>query len=57
MKFNREVSNFINIGERCNMCGCRDFREHINNNRIEDAVKMARDQVVNGAQVRTKNSN
>eukprot|EP01103_Thecamoeba_quadrilineata_P005154 TRINITY_DN1498_c0_g1_i1.p1 TRINITY_DN1498_c0_g1~~TRINITY_DN1498_c0_g1_i1.p1 ORF type:complete len:1245 (-),score=306.96 TRINITY_DN1498_c0_g1_i1:80-3814(-) len=43
--------NFINIGERCNVSGSRVFARLILNNKYEDALVVARDQVDNGAQI------
>lgn len=44
-------SNFINIGERTNITGSARFKKMILEERFEDALKVARDQVENGAQV------
>jgi len=44
-------SNFINIGERTNVTGSAKFKRLIKEDRYEDAVEVAREQVVNGAQV------
>ncbi|OMJ24992.1 Methionine synthase [Smittium culicis] len=46
-----ETSNFINIGERCNVAGSRKFANHIIKGEFEDALAIARAQVENGAQV------
>jgi 5-methyltetrahydrofolate--homocysteine methyltransferase len=43
-------SNFINIGERTNVTGSIAFKKMIAENRMEDALKVAREQVENGAQ-------
>ncbi|VDK48027.1 unnamed protein product, partial [Cylicostephanus goldi] len=44
-------SNFINIGERCNVAGSRRFCNLIKNGNYEAAIDVARVQVENGAQV------
>jgi 5-methyltetrahydrofolate--homocysteine methyltransferase len=44
-------SNFINIGERTNVTGSSQFRKLILENNLEEAVRVAREQVDNGAQV------
>ncbi|CAI4231121.1 unnamed protein product [Auanema sp. JU1783] len=44
-------SNFINIGERCNVAGSRRFCNLIKNENYETAVDIARSQVENGAQI------
>jgi 5-methyltetrahydrofolate--homocysteine methyltransferase len=44
-------SNFINIGERTNMSGSRRFARLIRENKFDDALEIAREQVFNGAQV------
>src|SRR5581483_8777465 len=44
-------TNFINIGERTNITGSKAFAKLILNNKYEDAVSVARQQVENGAQV------
>ncbi|KAJ2083871.1 hypothetical protein H4R24_000523 [Coemansia sp. RSA 988] len=46
-----ENSNFLNIGERCNVAGSRKFARHIINNEYEEALAIARAQVENGGQV------
>ncbi|KAJ2617371.1 hypothetical protein H4S08_000339 [Coemansia sp. RSA 1365] len=46
-----ENSNFLNIGERCNVAGSRKFARHILNNEYEEALAIARAQVENGGQV------
>ncbi|KAI8319189.1 methionine synthase [Martensiomyces pterosporus] len=46
-----EGSNFLNIGERCNVAGSRKFARHIINDEYEDALAIARAQVENGGQV------
>lgn len=44
-------SNFINIGERTNVTGSRKFLRLIKEDKYEDALSVARDQVEGGAQV------
>ena len=44
-------SNFINIGERTNVTGSRAFLRMIKENRFEDALSVALDQVQGGAQI------
>lgn len=43
--------NFINIGERCNVAGSRKFLRLINEKNYTEALKIARIQVEDGAQV------
>lgn len=43
--------NFINIGERCNVAGSRRFLRLINEKNYTEALKIARTQVEDGAQV------
>ncbi|BBD80423.1 methionine synthase [Aerosticca soli] len=43
--------NFVNIGERTNVTGSAQFRKLIKENRYEEAVEVARQQVENGAQI------
>ncbi len=45
------TSNFINIGERCNIAGSRKFARLIREGNFEEAVAIARKQVENGAQI------
>lgn len=49
--FASEVSNFINIGERCNVTGSRKFLRLIKEENYEEAISVARQQVENGAQI------
>jgi 5-methyltetrahydrofolate--homocysteine methyltransferase len=42
---------FINIGERCNVAGSRRFCNLFKNNKMEDALAIAKTQIENGAQV------
>ena len=44
-------SNFINVGERTNVTGSAQFKKLILDNRYDEAVVVARQQVENGAQV------
>ncbi|TWP28696.1 methionine synthase [Apibacter muscae] len=44
-------SNFINIGERTNVTGSKKFLNLIKNERYEEALSVARDQVEGGAQI------
>ena len=46
-----ETTNFVNIGERCNVSGSRKFARLIREEKYEEALSIARDQVENGAQV------
>jgi 5-methyltetrahydrofolate--homocysteine methyltransferase len=46
-----ENTNFVNIGERCNVAGSRKFARLINEKKYEEALSIARSQVENGAQV------
>ncbi|GEQ87361.1 hypothetical protein ULMS_28690 [Patiriisocius marinistellae] len=44
-------SNFINVGERTNVAGSRKFLRLIKEEKFEEALAIARDQVENGAQI------
>jgi 5-methyltetrahydrofolate--homocysteine methyltransferase len=44
-------SNFVNIGERTNVAGSKKFAQLIADERYEEAISIARDQVENGAQI------
>src|SRR3546814_5343490 len=44
-------SNFINVGERTNVTGSAKFKKLILDNRYDEAVAVARQQVESGAQV------
>ena len=44
-------SNFINVGERTNVAGSRKFLRLIKEEKYEEALTVARDQVENGAQI------
>ena len=43
--------NFINIGERTNVTGSAQFKKLIKQDRYDEAVEVARQQVANGAQI------
>ena len=43
--------NFINIGERTNVTGSAQFKKLIKEDRYDEAVEVARQQVANGAQI------
>ena len=43
--------NFVNVGERTNVTGSKRFRVLIGEGRFEDALEVARGQVVGGAQI------
>jgi len=44
-------SNFINVGERCNILGSAKFKQLIKEEKFEEALQVARTQVENGAQI------
>lgn len=44
-------SNFVNVGERTNVTGSRKFLRLIKEDRFEEAVEVAREQVEGGAQI------
>ncbi|MCX7743070.1 MAG: methionine synthase [Flavobacteriales bacterium] len=44
-------TNFVNIGERCNVTGSRKFLRLIQEERFEEAVEVALEQVRGGAQI------
>ena len=46
-----ENSNFINVGERTNVAGSRKFLRLIKEEKFDEALDIARDQVENGAQI------
>ena len=46
-----ENTNFLNIGERCNVAGSKKFARLISQEKYEEALSIARAQVENGAQV------
>jgi 5-methyltetrahydrofolate--homocysteine methyltransferase len=47
----RPESNFVNIGERTNITGSKKFARLIRENKYEEALVVARQQVENGAQI------
>ena len=47
----RPDTNFVNIGERTNVTGSRKFARLIKENKYEEALSVAKDQVENGAQI------
>src|SRR5215510_90769 len=47
----RPEMNFVNIGERTNVTGSKKFARLIRENKYEEALSVARQQVENGAQV------
>ncbi|MGH2552582.1 MAG: methionine synthase [Chitinophagaceae bacterium] len=47
----RPETNFVNVGERTNVTGSKKFARLIKENRYEEALSVARQQVENGAQV------
>jgi 5-methyltetrahydrofolate--homocysteine methyltransferase len=47
----RPETNFVNIGERTNVTGSKMFARLIRENKYEEALSVARQQVENGAQV------
>jgi 5-methyltetrahydrofolate--homocysteine methyltransferase len=46
-----KLTNFVNIGERTNISGSTRFKKMIQEERYEDALAVAKDQVENGAQI------
>ena len=48
---NMVKSLFVNIGERCNVAGSRAFLRLINEKKYEEALRIARKQVDDGAQI------
>ena len=47
----RPESNFINVGERTNVTGSLRFKRLIKQDKFDEALSVARDQVENGAQI------
>jgi 5-methyltetrahydrofolate--homocysteine methyltransferase len=47
----RPETNFVNIGERTNVTGSKKFARLIRDNKYEEALSVARQQVENGAQI------
>jgi len=46
-----EQTNFVNIGERTNVTGSRKFLRLIENQQYDEAIEIAREQVLGGAQI------
>jgi 5-methyltetrahydrofolate--homocysteine methyltransferase len=46
-----QFTNFVNIGERCNVAGSRKFLRLIKSGNFEEALSVAKDQVESGAQL------
>ena len=44
-------TNFVNVGERTNVTGSRKFLRLIKEDRFEEAIEVAREQVEGGAQI------
>ena len=47
----RPLTNFVNVGERTNVTGSKKFARLIRDNKYEEALSVARQQVENGAQI------
>ncbi len=47
----RPENNFVNIGERTNITGSIKFKRFIKEKKYEQALSIAREQVINGAQI------
>src|ERR671928_1091607 len=47
----RPDTNFVNVGERTNVTGSKKFARLIRENKYEEALSVARQQVENGAQI------
>ena len=47
----KHESNFVNVGERTNVAGSRKFLRLINEEKFDEALDIARDQVEGGAQI------
>src|SRR4030081_3619449 len=47
----RPETNFVNVGERTNITGSKKFARLIRENKYEEALSVARQQVENGAQI------
>ena len=50
LKMTKET-NFINVGERCNVTGSKAFARLIREEKYDDALSVARNQAENGAQI------
>jgi len=46
-----KLSNFVNIGERCNVAGSRKFCRLVKDGKYDEALAVAKVQVENGAQI------
>jgi 5-methyltetrahydrofolate--homocysteine methyltransferase len=46
-----KYTNFVNIGERCNVAGSKKFLNLIKQDKYEEALAVAKQQVENGAQI------
>ena len=46
-----ETTNFVNIGERTNVTGSRKFLRLLENKKYNEAIEVAREQVLGGAQI------
>ncbi|MCL4134745.1 UNVERIFIED_CONTAM: hypothetical protein GTU68_059102, partial [Idotea baltica] len=51
VRISKDITNFVNIGERCNVAGSRKFYRLIKNGEYEEALAIAKLQVENGAQI------
>ena len=47
----RPETNFVNVGERTNVSGSRKFARLIREDKFEEALSVAREQIENGAQI------
>ncbi|TDB61357.1 methionine synthase [Arundinibacter roseus] len=45
------ATNFVNIGERCNVTGSKKFARLVRESRYDEALSIAREQVESGAQI------
>ena len=45
------ITNFVNVGERCNVTGSKKFARLIREEKFEEAIQIAREQVEGGAQI------
>ena len=45
------LTNFVNVGERCNVTGSKKFARLIREEKFEEAIQIARDQAEGGAQI------
>lgn len=51
LKVDREASLFVNVGERCNVAGSRRFLRLVKEKNYAEALRIARRQVEDGAQI------